>query len=291
MSRVGIDPVLGAAAAKIGNEAASSVNSLMQRALGPAADVLGVYIADMTRRRLANSERIAQKTIDKAKRLGRSGSANPRVAKEVLGEGSYCDDELMAEYFSGLLAASWTSDGRDDRAVFWSKLVGGLSSPQVRLHYLLYREWAARLHGREDVRIGLDEGRNQAHAEIDLFEILSRMTPEGEPDFVVNQPDRGRSVLDHATVGLVREGVLGPTWGIGRKEALNRTDAAFQHILHVQPSSGGIELFGWAIGLQGLGATEFLGLGQVPALDPPIPRLESFTMRQLPGTSALAEGA
>lgn len=286
---MGTDPFLGAVAAKAGSEIASSTTSLIQRALGPAADVLGEHLAAMTRKRVANTERIAAKTIEKADRFGRTGSANPRVAKAVLEEGSYCDDDLMSEYFSGLLASSWTPDGRDDRAVFWSKLVAGLSSPQVRLHYLLYREWAARLHGRYDITLGLDDGRRKAEAEILLIEILSRMTPEGEEDLTVSQPDQGYSVLSHAIVGLVREGVLADKWGVGNKSGLKRENSPYPQLLHAMPSAAGIELFGWAIGQRGLSAYEFLNLGDLPPLEPPIPRLVNFTMPSLPDPPTVGE--
>jgi len=57
----------------------------------------------------------------------------------------------MAEYLGGVLAASRSRGGRDDRAIAWSNLVTSLSSVQVRAHFLLYREWAALLRGRSRV--------------------------------------------------------------------------------------------------------------------------------------------
>lgn len=45
-----------------------------------------------------------------------SGNVPLRVWKEILETGSLCTDELLIEYYSGLLATSRTATGKDDRA-------------------------------------------------------------------------------------------------------------------------------------------------------------------------------
>nr|MBA4182979.1 hypothetical protein [Acidobacteriota bacterium] len=40
---------------------------------------------------------------------------NYRVLKAISDEGAFCDDELMAEYFGGVLASSLSEVSRDDR--------------------------------------------------------------------------------------------------------------------------------------------------------------------------------
>ena len=44
----------------------------------------------------------------------------------------------MAEYFGGILAASRSPDGVDDKGVAWAGPVSRLSSDDVYVHYLIY---------------------------------------------------------------------------------------------------------------------------------------------------------
>ena len=127
--------------------------------------------------------------------------ANPRVSHVLLEEGSYCDNEVMVDYLGGVLAASRTPDGRDDRAVAWSNLVTSLSSLQVRAHYLLYREWAARLDDLNDLNLGVDGGRSQALMQIELEEFYNVLVDESDVEL--------NAALSHSIVGLVRVGLLG----------------------------------------------------------------------------------
>jgi hypothetical protein len=56
----------------------------------------------------------------------------------VLDEGSFSSDTLAVDYFGGILASSRTEDGRDDRGARIAKIVDGLSTYQLRSHYLLF---------------------------------------------------------------------------------------------------------------------------------------------------------
>jgi hypothetical protein len=76
----------------------------------------------------------------------------------------------MAEYLGGVFAGARSPDGKDDRAVSWIKIIASLSALEVRAHYLLYREWAARLHGRTDLNLGLAFICRAARLDADLYE-------------------------------------------------------------------------------------------------------------------------
>jgi hypothetical protein len=150
------DPVTGAviakAAAAAGSETGAETGKLIERILGPAADEFGKALARSVAYRTRNFGRIADKAARKAS-ADHARIVNARVAYTLLDEGSLCDDELMAEYLGGLLTGSRSHDGRDYRAVTWTKVVTGMSVLQVRAHYLLYREWAARpACGQESAR-------------------------------------------------------------------------------------------------------------------------------------------
>jgi len=51
------------------------------------------------------------------KNLEDGKAANLRVTRDVIWNGAVTDDEVCAEYFGGILAASRTEDGKDDSAI------------------------------------------------------------------------------------------------------------------------------------------------------------------------------
>lgn len=64
--------------------------------------------------------------------------ANLRVTRDVFWNGSFTDEQICAEYFGGIFAASRSEDGKDDTGVFYVDLIKSLSSNQLKLHYLIY---------------------------------------------------------------------------------------------------------------------------------------------------------
>jgi hypothetical protein len=130
-----VDPVVTGSVLKVaegvGNEAAKTTSGLLSRALGPAADEIGIWLGRLTHFRLNNIQRIAMA----AEKRGGEGVIHPRVVHQVLEDGSFCDSELLAEYFGGILASSRTPDGRSDIGVSWSSVVASMSSVQIRGHF------------------------------------------------------------------------------------------------------------------------------------------------------------
>ena len=51
----------------------------------------------------------------------------------------FCDDELSAEYFGGVLASSRPGVSRDDRGSSFTALLGRLTTYQIRTHFIFYR--------------------------------------------------------------------------------------------------------------------------------------------------------
>ena len=56
----------------------------------------------------------------------------------VLRDGPFTEDELAAEYFGGILAASRSTDSKDDRGAYYLDIISRLSSYQIRAHYIVY---------------------------------------------------------------------------------------------------------------------------------------------------------
>jgi hypothetical protein len=253
------DPILGTVLAKAvgatGPESEKAAAGLFMRVLGPSADEIGEALRRYTAYRLRNVGRIVETADDKAGNAEDDAIVNPRVARVLLEEGSYCDDPLMTNYLGGVLAASRTQDGRDDRAVTWSRLLADLSALQIRAHYLLYREWADRLHGIY-INLGLGENCQKAtmHVESDEFETV----------LAAGSGVDGYTAMTHALYGLAGAGLIQDDFssGTSRKSGLFKRGSAyikskFEQVLDVRPSPSGLELYGWAQGLPGLAPNEF----------------------------------
>ena len=279
------EPITGAIVAKaMGDsspETQNATNNLIIRILGPSADAIGEALGRYTSYRLRNVGRIMKRADIKSGDEDR-GTANPRVAHKLLEEGSYCDDEIMVDYLGGVLAASRTPSGRDDRAAAWSALVTDLSSLQLRAHFLLYREWAARLHGIEDINVGIEGGRHAAQMQVELYEFQSVLNTDESID--------SDAAVAHAVIGLAREGLLAEAYSIGPKEIMPPPAALnteFENLISVRPTTMGVELYGWAQGLPGLSPGEFVIKAEVFDPENTIPRLNQieFPLLQTPPDS------
>jgi hypothetical protein len=134
-----------------------------ERVLGPTADLLGEGLRGWTENGRSNIARVFKRADERLTDKQRSsGSVPPKVLKAVIDEGAFCDDELAASYFGGVLASSKSEVGRDDRGAALAALVGRLSTYELRTHYLLYAHAQRRLVGQA-INFGRDTER-QAHA-------------------------------------------------------------------------------------------------------------------------------
>jgi hypothetical protein len=236
--------------------------SLLARVLGPSADAVGEAVRRYPAYRLRNVARIVECADAKSSSPGEGAVVNLRVAHVVLADGSYCDDELLANYLGGLLAGSRTPEGGDDRAVSWSKVVTSLSSLQVRAHYLIYREWAARLRIIGVYELGVAAGRIQATMEMSSGEFAKLLAGDSE----VPEND----AVSHAIGGLIRVGLLDDNFLYNAE------------LVRVTPSTAGLELYGWAQGLPGLSPRGFASRARVFDLADAIPRPSSVGFPRLP---------
>jgi hypothetical protein len=238
---------MSSAVAVAGGQLAKSTRSLLERLLGPTFDVLGEALAERTEARMRNLNRIAEKATRKAEAGRMLGLVNARVAERVIADGSVWDDELAAEYYSGLLAGSRTIDGRDDRAVYWASVVSGMSSTQLRLHFILYRE----LVMNAAPSFAGSEGRFLKHSgSVERGECASILSAQGNGV----SPD---AMVLHARVGLDIQGlgVVAPHMINKEGKTKRNTDRtpSSDHLypiegLTFEPTQAGLELFSWVFG-------------------------------------------
>ncbi|WP_137845179.1 hypothetical protein [Microbacterium sp. 2FI] len=121
---------------KLVDHGAKSLGAVVDKLLGPTAEVMGHELVDWyTRKR--NIAKVAERAAERSN-LERAGAIPARVAAEVFDKAQWADDEFVAEYLSGVLASARTTDGLNDSGVSWTALVGRLSADQLALHWSIY---------------------------------------------------------------------------------------------------------------------------------------------------------
>jgi hypothetical protein len=210
---------------------------LVIKVLGPTADYIGDGLKSFTEKRVQNLKRIFTRSSEKMDKQGIStGSVPPRVLKNVLDEGSYVDNELAAEYFSGALAASKSNRSRDDRALTILKLLSSMSNYEIRLHYILYSAFRETFLNSDKFNV---TDVNQS-IQCELFFPISQFIGS----FVLEQGEDINTILEHALPGLATRNLIGQIYVYGRKEFLKkRFKTVDNEGIIASPSLLGAQLF------------------------------------------------
>jgi hypothetical protein len=224
---------------------------LVEKILGPTADYIGSGLRDWTAHKIDNVGRIFAFASEKpGDRISEPGAVPPKVLKGILEDGAFCDDELEAEYFGGVLASSRSEVGRDDRGAALLSLVSRLTTHQVRAHFLFYTI-VKSLYGGVDANINLGEGRMK----------LNTFLPVSTYHQALEFSDRENydAILSHVMFGLAREVLIEQSFMYGSPEILrNAYPKVDQHGILFSPSPLGVELYLWAHGRGHLGVHDFL---------------------------------
>lgn len=226
---------------------------MIRRVFGPTADYLGDELQGWVEHRIEEAKRI----IEKARRKQESEpdgdeAVPPRVAKGVFEEGPYFDNELGAEYFGGILAASRTSKRYDDRGSSYVNLVSRLSSYQIAIHYLFYKS-IREIYSENNLNLS-DE---KEMGKIKTFFPL--VTLEVNIDIEDIGSEKYKSSLQHIFFGLIREDLIGYLrWG--PKEELPYKDNIDRDTSGVvfDPTALGVSLYLWAHGKGSTDLNRFL---------------------------------
>ncbi|MGC5225437.1 hypothetical protein ACPW96_22970 [Micromonospora sp. DT81.3] len=238
----------------------TAVGELMIRTFGPVADSLGVELGKVPQFVGRNLERLAEK-FNRRDRSEKPRELSARLLRQVLDEAMYAEDEIVAEYLSGVLVTS--GDGmKNDRGVSVTAVIRRLSALQLKVHYLFYSElWRHRRGERVDLRWSIERAR--LHVEFDLEDFMRALTLEH-----LNEEER-RDVVGHAIWGLGREGLIDEdSWEFIVRRGEETPLGAHAHtdrepMLSFHPSPLGAELFLWGCGSGVVDQSQYLD----PALD------------------------
>jgi len=265
---------------------------LVKKLLGPTAEYIGEGIKTWTEKRVRNVNNIIEIALRKlGSKIDEGGQVPPKVLKHILDDGSFCDDELSAEYFGGVLASSRSEKDIDDRGSSLMKLVAGRSSFQIRTHYIFYclvrkafypyRNFISPGTSRKLMRIYLPTS--------EYFEIMCIEEESSQYDYRMN-------VLTHSMNGLERDFLIKDfQFGTPKGYRLDELKYRFpehpireeeldSHGITFTPTTSGMELFIWAHGYGHLNHLQFLSedLKVEPLADIQLGSLANRAEQQMP---------
>jgi len=192
-----------------------STNPLIIKVLGPTADYIGEGVKAFTEKRVQNLKRILNRASEKLdKQKISTGAVPPRVLKHILDDGSYVDNDLAAEYFSGVLAASKSDRSRDDRALTILKLLSSMSNYEIRLHYILYSTVRETFLSFDKFNVSEEDQSNK-------YGLFFPMGPFID-SFIIEQGEDINPILEHALPGLATRNLIGKGYMYGGKDFIKR---------------------------------------------------------------------
>lgn len=225
---------VGAIAAYLGKDG-------LQKLLGPTADYLGGELQEFTKKRIGNVGKIFRNAEEKlGENIDSPGHVPPKVLKTIINEGSYCEDEVAVEYFGGILASSRTELGRDDRGARIAKILDGMSTYQIRLHYIIY-SLIKKVFFESGYRYNQDD-RQKMRLFIPMNNYIASM------QFDEKEIQQFGAILSHALFGLSNDDLI-DGFQYGPEESIKKhfSEASSGGIL-VTPSAFGAELYLWGYG-------------------------------------------
>ena len=247
---------IGAIAAYLGKDG-------LQKLLGPTADYLGGELQEFTKKRIENVGKIFSKAEEKlGENIETPGYVPPKVLKTIVNEASYCEDEVAVEYFGGILASSRTELGRDDRGARIAKILDGMSTYQIRSHYVIY-SLIKKIFSDSGYMYNQDD-RHKMQLFIPMHIYIASMQFDGK------ELQQFGAILNHALFGLNNDDLI-EGFQYGPQEHIKKhfSDASADGIV-VAPSAFGAELYLWGYGRgsqdlsYALNAKELIDLPDVP---------------------------
>ena len=214
---------------------------ILNKLLGPSAEYIGEKARGLVEKCDINLDNIFKKATKKlGKKMDNPGGVSPRILKHVWDEGRFCEDEVAAEYYGGILAASRTESGKDDRSVSYLTMIKELSTYQLRLHYVFYTLIKRIFDGRElSLQIDTDREKMGIFIPEDVYKTAL--------DFGEHEEE---GIIEiYCLEGLGRQLLIGGDAAYGTKENVNKIfKNAQQPGMIMQPTLSGTALFLQALG-------------------------------------------
>lgn len=214
---------------------------VLLKVFGPTADYIGGELKNLVQRCNINLSHVFESSLRKGAEQA-AGSVDARTAKSIFDDAAYCDDDLIKDYYGGLLCGAKSEDG-DDTALSYVSILKGMSRVQVKTHFLIYAVLHKSVAGSLP-SITVEEERNKVRLVIGLERYFA---------FIKQDQKDGESIINHVVSGLLRAGLIGQFFQYGVPDFIN---SRFPELgvktpsLVVCPSILGVELFLWAAGIR-----------------------------------------
>ncbi|QUD81720.1 hypothetical protein J8M97_18370 [Gordonia polyisoprenivorans] len=236
------DDLLAAGGAAGGGAAlAWQAGKLLKAVVGPTAEVVGEVFAEWADIRLRNFLKIST-AADELIDPDSDGSVHPQVLNRILADGAWCDDDVTQRYSGGVLAASRTKDGREQRGAYYANILAFMTPEQVRLHHIIYSALA-----QSGLEIEYSDTVAIKSAGL-LFSI-----PALEADFPGDATATPENLIAEAASALDREGLVNGQL-VGGSSDFERVDivgvSEGSRAAAFFPSNLGILLYLWGCGVR-----------------------------------------
>lgn len=215
---------------------------LIIKLLGPTADYLGNELQEFVEKRNQNLKTIFEHASKKlGDQINDEGSISPRLLRELINEGSFCDDSIVQEYWGGALASGRTQISRDDRSITITDLIKGLSTYQIRTHCIFYTAISKEFQG-SNLMISSESQKFNLYLEMAEYHKL----------LDIQNGENFQEILSHSIVGLDNKGLI-RDYCFGKKDFLQeklfkKDDKIISDGIAFTPTPLGSELFLWALG-------------------------------------------
>jgi hypothetical protein len=213
---------------------------LIIRVLGPTADYWGEGLKNLNQKAAQNIGRIFHRGSQKlSQSLENKGSVPPRIAKEIFEEGAFCENDVLVEYYSGILASSRTEDGSDDRMIPVLSLIKSMSTAQLRTHYILYSLF----------RSLFIKTKNNLQISTEAAKLLMLLPLKTYGESMNSKPPTTFDItIPHCLFALANKDLIQPNYAFGSQKFLLSQYPEYTHLITeegiiVAPSVLGAELF------------------------------------------------
>ena len=229
--------------------AAYAGKDVVTKLLGPTADYLGEGLREIVKRRSETLKKIFKSAIQKVgERIEEPGMVPPKILKGIISDGSFATDDVEIEYFAGILAASRTTDGRDDRGVRALKTIQSMSSDQIRTHYILY-SCIATCYYRDKTNIN-DKPQTDKLQILVGFESYLRELGVLKNEDNAEYQHKIIDAISHSLFGLMDDGLISNNMMWGSEEKIKpKISWVKDPGIVVAPTRSGLELFRLGLGV------------------------------------------
>ena len=248
-----IEPIttigLGAVGAYLGKD-------LVAKLLGPTAEYLGEGMRDLVKTRAETLNKIMLSATQKlGDKIESPGVVPPKMLKSVISDGSFATEEVEIEYFAGILAASRTQDGRDDRGIRALKTIQSMSTDQIRTHYVLY-PCIVSCYFRSTANINDSNESKKLHIWLSFESFLTEMGVLGDNNSA-NVASHVADTIPHSLHGLKDDGLISNNLAWGPPNHIVYKWVKRPGIV-VAPTRSGLELFRLGLGISHIATNTIL---------------------------------